>query len=202
MLRLLRADRQKGWRAFQRLFDIDLMRLIRRRLPGAAQDDARREAYQAISLALVEADCRRLFAFAGQGSFAGFVMRTVDRLLIDHLRNANARQRAIHAVAAVMALNGEAADASPEMRSLQGEEQALIAEVCDILARAIATLAEPERLYLDIVLAHGETPPARDIALLMQRPVEDIYKLKQRVLKHLRDLISEETAVKIWRASV
>jgi RNA polymerase sigma factor (sigma-70 family) len=150
----------------------------------------------------VENDCRRLFAFAGKGSFAGFVMRTADRLLIDHLRAQSTRRRAVEAVAAATALNGEAADESAEMRRLQAEEQALIAEASGVLARAIETLGEPERLYLGILLAHGETPRARDIARLMQRPVADIYKLKQRCLNRLRDLIAENAAIKTWRASV
>jgi DNA-directed RNA polymerase specialized sigma24 family protein len=72
----------------------------------------------------------------------------------------------------------------------------------DVLTRAVETLPEAERLYLTIALGAAQTPPSREIAQLMQRPVEDIYKLKQRVLKRLRDLIAEESAVKNWRASV
>ena len=66
----------------------------------------------------------------------------------------------------------------------------------------LATLPGAERLYLTIVLGGTETPPSREIARLMQRPVEEIYKLKQRVLQHLRDTLSENSAIKRWRASV
>ena len=88
------------------------------------------------------------------------------------------------------------------MRHLRAQDEAQLAKAADVLARAIPALAGPDQLYLAIVLAHAETLPAREIARLMQRPVEDIYKMKQRILKRLRDLIAEDAAVKIWRASV
>ncbi len=202
VLRLLRRNRERGWRAFESFFRADLDRLIRRRLPGAAHEDTRRDAYQAISLALVESDCRRLNAYGGQGSFAGFVLRMADRLLIDHLRNANARRRPIEKIAKLATLDGETVEASAEARHLRAEEDAQLAEAADVLARAIPSLSEAEQLYLAILLAHAEPLPAREIARAMQRPVEDIYKMKQRILKRLRDLIAEDAAVKTWRASV
>ncbi len=63
-------------------------------------------------------------------------------------------------------------------------------------------LPEAERLYLSIALSHSEPPPSREIARLMRRPVEDIYKLKQRVLQRLRDVMAKESAIKNWRVSV
>jgi hypothetical protein len=36
----------------------------------------------------------------------------------------------------------------------------------------------------------------------MRRPVDDIYAMKQRVLKKLRELICETVAVKNWLTSV
>ena len=72
----------------------------------------------------------------------------------------------------------------------------------DMLERAILTLSAGERLYLTIALGGAQPPPSREIARLMQRPVEEIYKLKQRVLKRLRDALAEDSAVKSWRASV
>jgi hypothetical protein len=36
----------------------------------------------------------------------------------------------------------------------------------------------------------------------MQRPVEDVYKLKQRVLLKLREIASADSKIKTWRASV
>ena len=53
-----------------------------------------------------------------------------------------------------------------------------------------------------IVLGDSKTPPAREIARLMQKPVEEIYKLKQRVLQRLREIASTDSKIKTWRTSV
>ena len=36
----------------------------------------------------------------------------------------------------------------------------------------------------------------------MRRPVEEVYKLKQRVMTRLRDSLEKNPSVKLWRASV
>ena len=36
----------------------------------------------------------------------------------------------------------------------------------------------------------------------MRRPVEEVYKLKQRVMARLRDTLDRHPAVKMWKASV
>ena len=268
MLRLLWSDREKGWRAFERFFEGDILRLIRRHLPGSANQDARRDAYQDVCVALIDADYRRLKAYSGSGSFAGFVLRTVDRLLIDIVRKNAPRRRLPAAVArqgvldrevyrlvfwnripqradilaahlhggldrppeiaeivaalarvAVHAPTGQeavrlvpleagcgdlaaAGDSSPEEQLFQAEREEELAAALDVLTRAIATLPASERFYLTIALGGAQHPPSREIARLMQRPVEEIYKLKQRVLKRLRDALAEDSAVKSWRASV
>ena len=268
MLQLLQADRQKGWHAFEGLFETDLLRLIHRRLPGAEHEDARREAYQSICLALVDCDYRRLKAYNGSGSFAGFVLRTADHLLIDLVRSTHARRRLPHAVAKLAILDREVfklvywhrqparpdilapqlstrldrapdmaeiaaallrvkahaqgrqdgarrtqvhidlediadvPEASPEAQLVQSQENERLKAALDMLTRAIETLPDAERLYLTIALGSPQTPPSREIARLMQRRVEDIYKLKQRVLSRLRDLIADDLAIKNWRASV
>jgi RNA polymerase primary sigma factor len=268
IVRLLLADRQKGWRAFEALFREDLLRLIRRRLPGAHAEDARGEAYQVICLAMIESDYRRIRAYQGTGSFAGFVLRTADRLLIDFLRGLASRRRLPSAVARSSALDREVfklvhwqrlperadvlaphlsgrlepapepADiaaallrvrgyrrishdgyglpripvelreipdkeqSTPEAQLVQSQEDAQLTAAIDVLTRAMETLPVAEQLYLTIALGSAQMPPSREIARLMQRPVEEIYKLKQSVLKRLRDLIVEDSAVKNWRASV
>jgi RNA polymerase sigma factor (sigma-70 family) len=202
VLRLLRADKERGWRAVEGFFRTDLLRLIQRRLPSGHYADARQDAYQAISLALVEGDCRRLNSYDGRGSFTAFVLRMADRILIDHLRSANTRRRQTEAFVQAVALDGEAIEASPEVRRLLADDEADLKKAADVLACAIPSLSTPEQLYVAILLAHAETPPAREIARLMQRPTEEIYKMKQRILKRLRDLIAEDAAVKTWRASV
>jgi RNA polymerase primary sigma factor len=107
MLRLLQADGEKGWHVFEALFGADLQRLIHRRLPGTERDDARKEAYQSISLAFIESDYRRLKAYNGSGSFAGFVLRSADRLLVDFIRSFAARRRLPNAVGKLAALDRE-----------------------------------------------------------------------------------------------
>jgi RNA polymerase sigma factor (sigma-70 family) len=263
MLQLLATDPDKAWRAFTRLFEPDLMRLIRRRIPGAQSEATRQDAYQQIALALIDKGYARLKSYCGSGSFAGFVLRTADRLLIDYLRTVSCRRRLPSPIAkasrldrevfklirweglpeqahliferlSVIAQNEEevaaalarvriyernqdhrpvrlapeqeermAADSpSPEEILANFEDETRLNAALNVLARALEGLSEPERAYVRIVLACPETPPSREIAEAMHRPVEDIYRLKQRVMKRLRDLLSGEAAIEDWRASV
>ena len=71
-----------------------------------------------------------------------------------------------------------------------------------MLRDVAATLSEEERLYIEIALGGAEPLPAREVALLMRRPVEEVYKLKQRVLKHLKEALEDHEAIKKWRTSV
>ena len=266
MLRLINSDPERGWRAFEQLFKGDIERLIRRRLLKTASQDER-DAYQEISLALIEGGYRRLKAYQGQGSFAGFVLKSVDRILIDRLRRETSRRRLPAVVQGMALLDQEVfklivwrglperpellapqlaarlgaapefADVaaailrirsltahgavpvrlvsldqledieipgaySPEDDLLRSEEEEQTAAALDVLMKAAESLAEPERLYLTIALSASEPPPSREIARLMRLPVEDIYKLKQRVLDRLRAIVTKESAIKNWRVSV
>jgi RNA polymerase primary sigma factor len=266
MLRLVQSDPQRGWVAFERLFNADIVKLIRKRLPHS--EEARRDAYQDVCLALVDNDYRRLKNYNGSGSFAGFVLRAVDHLVIDRMRAAVPRRRLPTGVTRLSELDQEIfklvcwqsasehpdvlathlcsrfgrmpdpaeivaalsrvrpfvpsptnlrlasiamdkledvanpTELSAEDQLVQSEEEEQFAAALETLSEAIAALPGAERLYLTIVLGGTETPPSREIARLMQRPVEEIYKLKQRVLQHLRDTLSENSAIKTWRASV
>ena len=263
MLQLLTTNADRAWRAFTRLFEPDLLRLIRRRIPGAQSDATRQDAYQQIALALIDKDYARLKSYCGSGSFAGFVLRTADRLLIDYLRTTSCRRRLPSPIAKASRLEREvfklvrweglpehahliferlsgiaeneaevaaalervkfcqgnqghrvvrlaseqeeriAADLpSPEEELANFEGETRLRAALSVLNRALEGLDEPERLYVTIVLASGETPPSREIAEAMHRPVEDIYRLKQRVMKRLRDLLSGEAAIEEWRESV
>ena len=263
MLQILQVDPEAGWLAFERLFQSDLLRLIRRRLPSADSEATRQDAYQQIALQLIDKDYTRLKSYCGSGSFAGFVLRTADRLLIDFLRTVSCRRRLPSAIAKASPLEREvfklvqwegfperaqviferllgyrttlfeveqalekikihlgnhnhrptrlnpeqeeriAADLpSPEEELASSEEQTRLKAALSVLTRAIDDLSEPERLYLTIVLASGETPASREIAEAMHRPVEEIYRLKQRVMKRLRDLLAGDAAIENWRASV
>jgi RNA polymerase primary sigma factor len=278
LLRIFHDDARRGWRAFEGFFDADMRRLILRRLPGNAHDETRRDAYQEICVALVADDYRRLRAYGGVGSFSGFVLQTVDRLLIDFIRSFSMRRRAPAAIGRLPALEqeifrlvhwqGAAVDAkalatilaqrirppptvqdvaaglkrvqdclpsgyrasqssaarfvplseapelsedgskdappvaSPEDIVIEQESENLLSVAAGALRHVAAALPEAERLYLEIALGGAEPLPARDMARLMQRPVDEIYKLKQRLLKLLKDALEDHEAIKKWRASV
>src|SRR5580704_9041814 len=107
LLNLLREDAARGWRAFEGFFQVDMRRIIQRRLPGVGNDDVRRDAYQEICLALVADDYRRLKAYAGAGSFTGFVLHTIDRVLVDFIRTFSKRRRMPAAIARLPVLEQE-----------------------------------------------------------------------------------------------
>ncbi|HEX7776184.1 MAG TPA: hypothetical protein VF449_06615 [Parvibaculum sp.] len=274
MLRLLREDGERGWSAFERFFENDIRRLIRRRLPGPTYEDTRRDAYQDICLSLIDNDYRRLKAYGGTGSFTGFVLQTVDRLAIDLVRSLNSRRRLPAAIVRLSALDQhvfklvywkrlparpdvlapalrghidplpsgadiEAAlarvraaapdvaeagsrravslsdipdhlvdaaigegDISPEDIMLNRQQDEMLSLALQVMKTVSDGLTDAEKLYVDIMLSGSDAIPAREIARLMQRPVEEVYKLKQKVLKHLREAMEENAAVKTWRASV
>jgi RNA polymerase sigma factor (sigma-70 family) len=203
MLRLLQSDHGKAWHAFERLFEADIVRLIRKRLRSFGED-AWRDAYQDICLKLIDDDYRRLRAYGGTGSFAGFVLRTVDRLLIDLVRGVVGRRRPFPKTVSMEQLEAIANDheLSPEESLIHADDDHRLAAAVEALTEAMHTLPAAERLYLAIVLRESKTPPAREIARLMQRPVEEIYKLKQRVLQKLREIASTDSKIKTWRTSV
>jgi len=265
LLHLFTTGGDEGWAAFELFFKTDLDSMIARRLPGADRDDARRDARQEISLALVADGGRRLKAYTGVGSFTGFVLRTVDRLLIDHIRRSNPRQRMPAAIARMGDLEqavfradrrlgsaaggGELAAAvardidppptaaeldralervrraspdgggavgvavplpddlvsdspNPEEELIAAESQRTLNSAVAALHGAVATLAADERLYLRIALSGCDPLPARDVAKVMQRPVEEIYQLKRQVFARLRRMIEHDAGVKNWMASV
>jgi RNA polymerase sigma factor (sigma-70 family) len=203
MLQLLQSDQKQAWHAFERLFETDIGRLIRKRLPGASED-ARRDAYQDICVALIEGEYRRIRTYGGSGSFAGFVLRTVDHLLIDFVRSVVGRRRPLPKCVSADHLDDVATEGelSPEEHIISADEDQRLAGAIAALTEAMSTLAPAERLYLTIALSGSVATPAREIARLMQRPVEDIYKLKQRVLLRLREIASADSKIKTWRASV
>jgi RNA polymerase primary sigma factor len=229
----------------------------------------RRDLYQDVCLALVENDYHRLKAYKGSGSFGGFVLQTVDRLLIDLIRKFVPRRRLPAAIAAGNPLDqllyklifwkkipadpdllhgyaraamagtpsreavasalervkDSAPDAArtpvfvslptpeddrltdlntatPEDELVYGEEEQTLEAAVATMKTAMATLSSRERHYLSIALNGAAPLPVREIARLMQCPVEEIYKLKQHVLKRLRVALTDDDAVKNWRASV
>ena len=86
------AEPERAWRRFERMFGRDIQRRVARRFPRA--DRATQEDFvQEVHLALIEGGFRRLRGFHGKGSFEGFVLVMVDRMLVDLLRKEATRQR-------------------------------------------------------------------------------------------------------------
>jgi RNA polymerase primary sigma factor len=95
---------EDAWSRFARFFGQDIRRRVSQRFPRDAAASAQDDAYQEICLKLVEDNYRRIRAYDGRGSFIGFVLTTVDRLLIDLLRRDSPRRRLPAAVARLSAL--------------------------------------------------------------------------------------------------
>src|SRR5215510_13287431 len=250
------------WNRFVRFFEADIRSRVAQQLPRNIGKAAREDAYQEVCLKLIENDFRRIRCYRGRGSFTGYVLTVVDRILIDLIRRHAPRRRlpaaiarstpldqAVYAavvwdgcqpdaerLAAVLrgrlkqdletgeiaeslarvarmvpldrppspsaadtvsldALLGDGggilvADSSPNPEDcllLLEEEKTRTALVAAIKAAA-ETLATDERLYLQIVFSASEPLPARGIARLMGCPVEEIYRLKQRVQRWLKEI--------------
>jgi RNA polymerase primary sigma factor len=77
---------------------------------------------------------------------------------------------------------------TPEDYMLLAEGERSRAALVAAVKAAAADLPTDERLYLQIVFGAGGPLPARDIAKLMGYRVEEVYRLKQRTQKWLREV--------------
>lgn len=209
VLRLFEAGAgTDGWKTFEAFFAADIKRIIMRRLPGGEREEMRRDAYQDICVALIANDFRRIKAYRGVGSFSGFVLHVVDHLLIDSIRRSAPRRHDHETGSVAMVVSLDERDdipcdgASPEESLLAAEDERLLSLAADVLLEAAKGLSDAERLYIQIVLGSSEAIPAREVARLMRRRVEEIYKLRQRVMVRLRETLEKNPAVKNWRAYV
>jgi RNA polymerase primary sigma factor len=129
------------------------------------------------------------------------IKRDVQR---DEIESALARVRQFGVTSKTRADSGsltEPLEPSPEDIHIEaGAGEQLLAAV-HALTQAVGSLPEDERRYLSLVLMDNPPPP-RELASIMGRPVQEIYTLKQRVLRRLHRIISEDSAVKDWLSSV
>jgi RNA polymerase primary sigma factor len=95
----------EAWSRFVRFFERDIRRRVSQRFPRDVATSSQDDAYQEICLKLIEGDYRRIRAYGGRGSFIGYVLTTVDRLLIDLVRRDSPRRRLPAAVARLSALD-------------------------------------------------------------------------------------------------
>jgi len=253
----------RAWRRFEKLFGGDIRRRVKRRFP-LADASQRDDHYQEVCLKLVEDNCRRIRAYSGQGSFNGYILATVERLLIDLMRREAPRRRLpaevermsdlhqamfkavawagappdpvrlaealagsltsepdIHqlrgalddlaqpiAAARAAALGGElvsldADAAAPDLLALADpgasaedqlvadEEERARAAFLESVRRAGLQLPPEDRLYLQIMLEASEPMPPRAIAKVMALPVEEVYRLRQKTQRWLREMASQ-----------
>ena len=250
----------EAWERFSRYFEADIRSRICRQLPSKLGRAGREDAYQEVCLKLIENDFRRIRSYGGRGSFTGYILTVVDRILIDLVRREMPRRRmpaAIsraapldQAVYAAVVWEGCPHDADRLAAALRGRlaQDPAVADIAESLARlagiarleraspateaisldallgeggglsiadssptpedslvlfeeeqrraalvaavnaAAEKLPTDERLYLQIVFSANEPLPARGIARLMGCPVEEVYRLKQRTQKWLKEI--------------
>jgi RNA polymerase primary sigma factor len=82
-----------------RFFERDIRSRVAQQLPRNVGNAAREDAYQEICLKLIENDFHRIRSYGGRGSFTGYVLAVVDRILIDLIRRDTPRRRLPAAVA-------------------------------------------------------------------------------------------------------
>jgi RNA polymerase primary sigma factor len=104
-INLLVLDAPRGWQAFEAFFGPDMRRMIERALPGGSNRQNREDAYQAVCEALLRNDFQRLRAYSGRGSAAGFVLHTIENLVIDFVRTIVPRRRSPAAIQRLSALD-------------------------------------------------------------------------------------------------
>lgn len=257
---LLDSDPMKAWQLFEQLFEKDIKRQIQQRIYSPASDELSRDLYQAVCLAFIDQNYRRIRSYTGKGSFAGYILRCVENIIRDQIRSNVLRRRRLPAeierlgetereLFKLIAWHGcpERLDVlqqklqsrfprdlglteieralgrvrqhigralapanpdellpvvqSPEEIAIRANSEDQLSAALGALVQAAGKLADDERTYLDFVLSENP-PPARELARLMARPVEEIYALKKRVLRKLREHLLENSAVKQWLASV
>jgi len=257
-----RGSPHEAWKRFVRFFEADIRSRVAQQLPRNIGKAAREDAYQDVCLKLIENDFRRIRCYGGRGSFTGYVLTVVDRILIDLIRREAPRRRlpaaiarstpldqavyaavawdgcprdagrlaaslrgrlervpAVEAIAESLArvagmarleralppaadavpLDGIVGDSgglsfadsapTPEDYLLLAEEERSRASLVAAVKAAADDLPADERLYLQIVFSASEPLPARDIARLMGSPVEQVYRLKQRTQRWLKEMV-------------
>lgn len=181
-------DPHDAWHRFVRYFEHDIRRRAARRFPRDAGTAVLDDVYQEVCLKLVEDDFRRIRSYGGYGSFAGYVLTIVDRILIDLVRRDAPRRRLPAAVArlppldrevyAAIAWEGCPADRGRLAEMLRGrlEQDPDASDIDQALGRIAATVRleattpsrRGESVSLDsVVLALADPSPTPEDHLLL-----------------------------------
>jgi RNA polymerase primary sigma factor len=75
---------------------------------------------------------------------------------------------------------------TPEQTLIDSETQAAQAAILTVLQEAVAQLPDDEQRFIRLRYLTVPPPPPRDIAPLMERSVEEVYKLGRRAVAHLQ----------------
>jgi len=252
----------EAWQRFVRFFERDIRRRVTEQFPRNIGLVAQEDAFQEVCLKLIEGDFHRIRAYGGRGSFVGYVLTVVDRILIDLVRRDAPRRRLPAAVARLSLLDQEvymaiawqacpldaariaamlrgrleqepsSAEVSAALERIAGvarlhetaqsrrteivsldsiteggggvaiadpapspEDQLLLAEeergravLVAAVKAAAADLPADEKLYLQTIFSVSEPLSAGEIARLMGYPVGDVYRLKQRAQRWIKDV--------------
>jgi len=156
---------QTAWSAFEPFFKADIRRRIAQRFPR--EEAGREDIYQDICLKLVEDDFRRVRAYDGRGSFVGYVLTVVERLLIDLVRRDVPRRRLPAAVTRLSRL----------------DQQIYIAVVWDRCP------ADAKRVSEALCGRFDPTPPLTEIVTSLQRLAAAIALEPDATPEHRKETI-------------
>jgi len=156
---------QTAWSAFELFFKADIRRRIAQRFPR--EEAGREDIYQDICLKLVEDDFRRVRAYDGRGSFVGYVLTVVERLLIDLVRRDVPRRRLPAAVTRLSRL----------------DQQIYIAVVWDRCP------ADAKRVSEALCGRFDPTPPLTEIVTSLQRLAAAIALEPDATPEHRKETI-------------
>src|SRR5262245_8096827 len=151
------------WNRFVRFFEVDIRRRVAQLLPRKIDKAAREGAYQEVCLKLIENDFRRIRCYRGRGSFTGYVLTVVDRILIDLIRRHAPRRRLPAAIARSTPLD-QAVYAAVVWDGCPCDAEQLAAMLRTRLQRAppVGAIAESLARVAGMVRLERAPPPAAD----------------------------------------
>jgi DNA-directed RNA polymerase specialized sigma24 family protein len=176
------------------------------RLPAAEQEVFKQLYWENCAEPQLAAALRARKVELGAAAIAAAVTTVRAALPRNFSADEDARPRLVALPGSVEGRSGEPDLAddrlTPEDAVIASEDEETLEQATSALKAAIARLPQEIRLYLQFVMSgNGDLPP-RDIARLMARPVTDIYRLRQQAERLLRQILSENSAVKNLRMSV
>src|SRR5215472_5110979 len=163
---------EEAWSRFARFFERDIRRRVSRRFPSDAATSTQDDAYQEICLKLIEGDYRRIRAYGGRGSFIGYVLTTVDRLLIDLVRRDSPRRRLPAAVARLPALE-QALYIATAWQGCSADVEQLVARLRGRIKPEPGPAEIRQALERVADVAQGEMPTQKAESVSLETMVED-----------------------------